>query len=138
MTVSVKEICEVLFDLEEKYDLNYQEIQGCFAWQMMRFSVYLELTKKLGIFGAVQQRQLSLFDKVKSFIPFLKNSLLFNPLSGNYTKDIRTPRTPRRTSKPKILRRYRASPKSLLLRLRCILRLTSSLNKRTTTEQTAR
>ena len=88
MTVSVKEICEVLFDLEEKYDLNYQEIQGCFAWQLMRFSVYLELTKKLGIFGAVQQRPLSLFDKVKSFIPFLKNSLLFNPLSGNYKKDI--------------------------------------------------
>ena len=88
MTVSVKDICEVLFDLEEKYDLNYQEIQGCLAWQLMRFSVYLELTKKLGIFGAVQQRPLSLFDKVKSFMPFLKNSLLFNPLSGNYKKDI--------------------------------------------------
>ena len=86
--MSVKEICEVFFNLEEKFNLNYQLIHGCYAWQLIRIYLYYDITRKTKTFGAPQQKTLSLFDKIKSFTPFLKNSILSNPLRGKYTKDI--------------------------------------------------
>ena len=88
MSYSVSDICEVFFTLEEKYDLNYQEIQGCYAWQLIRMYLYYDITRRTQTFGAPQQQSLSIFDKIKSFTPFFKNSLLSNPFSGKYTKDI--------------------------------------------------
>lgn len=86
--VSVRDICEAFFSLEEKYNLNYQEIQGCFAWQLIRMHLYYDIARKTQMFGAPQQKSLSLLDKVNSFLPFFKNSLLHNPFTGKYNKDI--------------------------------------------------
>ena len=88
MSVSVSDICEVFFDLEEKYNLNYQEIQGCFAWQLIRMHLYYDITRKTEMFGAPQQKSLSLLDKAITFLPFFKNSVLYNPFTGKYNKDI--------------------------------------------------
>jgi len=88
MSVSVSDICEAFFDLEERYNLNYQKIQGCYAWQLIRMHLYYDITRKTQMFGAPQQKSLSIFDKVKSFTPFFKNSLFHNPFSGKYSKDI--------------------------------------------------
>jgi hypothetical protein len=88
MSVSVRDICEAFFDLEEKYNLNYQEIQGCFAWQLIRMHLYYDITRKAELFGAPQQKSLSLADKFATFLPFFKNSLLHNPFSGKYHRDI--------------------------------------------------
>ena len=86
--MSVSDICEAFFSLEEKYDLNYQLIQGCYAWQLIRMHLYYDITRKTQMFGAPQQKSLSLKDKIKTFAPFFKNSLFDNPFSGKYTKDI--------------------------------------------------
>lgn len=88
MSFKVRDICNVFFDLEEKYNLNFQEIQGCYPWQLIRMYLYYEIARRTNTFGAPQQKSLSIFDKIKSFFPFLKNSLLYNPLSGNDKKDI--------------------------------------------------
>ena len=88
MSVSVSDICEVFFDLEEKYNLNYLEIQGCFAWQLIRMHLYYDITRKTEMFGAPQQKSLSLLDKATTFLPFFKNSVLHNPFSGKYQTDI--------------------------------------------------
>lgn len=88
MSFGVKDICTVFFDLEEKYNLNYCEIQGCFPWQLIRMYLYYDIARRLNTFGSPQQKSLSLFDKIKSFMPFVKNSLLHNPFSGNHTSDI--------------------------------------------------
>jgi hypothetical protein len=88
MSVTVGDICDVFFSLEAKYDLNHREIQGCFAWQLIRMYLYYDITRRTGTFGAPQQKSLSVFDKVKSFAPFVKNSILSNPFSGSYTRDI--------------------------------------------------
>ena len=82
MTFTVKEICERIWELEEKYELNHMEIQGTFPWQIIRMYVYYEITRKTQVFESAQQASLSLFDKIKSFAPFVKNSILNNPLSG--------------------------------------------------------
>ena len=88
MSVSVRDICEAFFDLEEKYNLNYQKIQGCYAWKLIRMHLYYDITRKTQLFGAPQQKSLSLADKVKTFLPFFKNSLLHSPFNGKYNKDI--------------------------------------------------
>lgn len=86
--MSVRDICEAFFNLEEKYGLNYREIQGCYAWQLIRMHLYYDITRKTQMFGAPQQKSLSLADKVRTFAPFFKNSILYNPFSGKYDKDI--------------------------------------------------
>lgn len=85
---SVKEVCDIIFSLEEKYDLNHMKIQGIYVWQLVRVYVYYEISLKIGVFGSPQQGKVTFKDKVLSFLPFIKNSLFSNPLSGNYHKDI--------------------------------------------------
>lgn len=87
MTFTVKEICQNIWNLEEKYELNHQEIQDCYPWQLIRMYLYYEITRKTNVFESAQQSSLSLFDKINSFLPFLKNSILSNPLSGNENVD---------------------------------------------------
>ena len=88
MTFTVKEICQEIWNLEEKYELNHKEIQGCYPWQLIRMYLYYEITRKTNVFESAQQSSLSLFDKINSFMPFLKNSILSNPLSGRENVDV--------------------------------------------------
>ncbi|WP_409200566.1 sialyltransferase [Methanobrevibacter sp. DSM 116169] len=80
---SVKDLTDVFFKLEDKYDLNHMEIQDVYPWQLIRMYLYYKIANELKIFGMAQQSSLSLFDKFKSFIPFIKNSILKNPFSGS-------------------------------------------------------
>ena len=88
MTFTVKEICQKIWDLEKKYELNHKKIQGCYPWQLIRMYLYYEITRKTNVFDSAQQSSLSFFDKINSFLPFIKNSILSNPLSGNKHTDI--------------------------------------------------
>lgn len=88
MTFTVKEICQKIWNLEEKYELNHKEIQGCYPWQLIRMYLYYEITRKTNVFESAQQSSLSLFDKINSFLPFLKNSISSNPLSGSENVDV--------------------------------------------------
>ena len=88
MTFTVKEICQNIWDLEEKYELNHKEIQACYPWQLIRMYLYYEITKKTNVFESSQQSSLSLSDKIISFLPFVKNSIMANPLSGKENVDI--------------------------------------------------
>ena len=86
---SIKEVCDIIFSLEEKYDLNHMKIQGVYAWQLVRFYVYIEISKKIGIFtSSPQQGEVTLKDKILTFLPFVKNSIFSNPLCGKYHKNI--------------------------------------------------
>ena len=88
MTFTVKEICQKIWNLEEKYELNHKEIQDCYPWQLIRMYLYYEITRKTNVFESAQQSSLSLFDKINSFLPFVKNSIISNPLSGKENVDI--------------------------------------------------
>ncbi|MDL2247031.1 sialyltransferase, partial [Methanobrevibacter sp. OttesenSCG-928-K11] len=96
MSKTVKEICDFFFNLEDKYSLNFKEIQGTYFWQLIRIYLYYDISKKLNVFESAQQSSLSLFDKIKSFIPFIKNSFLNNPFKGD-KKDILIFDHPRKT-----------------------------------------
>ncbi|MDR2967070.1 MAG: CDP-glycerol glycerophosphotransferase family protein [Methanobacteriaceae archaeon] len=86
--ITIKEVCDTLFSLEEKYDLNQMKIQGVYAWQLVRIYVYYEISRKIGVFGSPQQAKVTIIDKILSFLPFIKNSLFSNPLKGDHHRDI--------------------------------------------------
>ena len=88
MTFTVKDICQNIWNLEEKYELNHRMIQDCYPWQLIRMYLYYEITRKTNVFESAQQSSLSLFDKINSFLPFIKNSIFSNPLSGKENVDI--------------------------------------------------
>ena len=88
MTFTVKEICQSIWNLEEKYELNHNEIQRCYPCQLISMYLYYEITRKTNVFESAQQSSLSLADKINSFLPFAKNSILSNPLSGKETVDV--------------------------------------------------
>lgn len=85
---TVKDICDVLFSLEEKHDLNHMKVQDIYIWQLIRIYVYYEISQKIGVFGSPQQGKVTFLDKIFSFLPFIKNTLFSNPLSGDYHKNI--------------------------------------------------
>lgn len=85
---TVKQVCDEFFKLEIEYNLNNIKIQDVYPWELVRVYLYYEITRKLGIFGAAQQASVSLFDKINSFIPFIKNSIFSNPFSGKNNADV--------------------------------------------------
>ncbi len=86
--VSVKKICEKIWDLENEYDLLNKEIEGVKVWQLTRFIVYSEIAEKTGTFTKPHTIKNSWSDKIKAFPSYFHNTLIKNPLSGNYEKEI--------------------------------------------------
>ncbi|WP_295723460.1 sialyltransferase [uncultured Methanobrevibacter sp.] len=85
---SIKDFSDVFFSLEHKYNLNNAQIDNVYFWPLIRMYLYYDIARKLNIFGSAQQKTLSLSDKILSFLPFVKNSLLKSPYSGKDDLDI--------------------------------------------------
>ena len=85
---SVKDISDAFFSLENKYNLNHEQIDGVYFWQLIRMYLYYDIARKLNTFGSPHQSSLKLSDKIMSFIPFLKNSILNSPFGGDKNQDI--------------------------------------------------
>jgi hypothetical protein len=84
---SVKLICESIWDLEKRYDLLHQEIQGVKLWQLLRMPIYYEITKKLGVFSEPHMNQIKSKPKAQRFVERLLTSVINNPLRGSYHKE---------------------------------------------------
>ena len=85
---SIKDIADVFFSLEHKFNLNYVQIDGVYFWPLIRMYLYYDIARKLNTFGSAQQKTLSLSDKILSFLPFVKNSILKSPYSGKSDLDM--------------------------------------------------
>jgi len=88
LELSIKDICEKIWDLEEKYELLDKEVQGVKIWQSLRMVIYYEITKQLGVFSQPHTTINNIYDKFKLLPKYLINSIIHNPLSYNYEKDI--------------------------------------------------
>jgi len=86
--ISIKTICEKIWDLEDKYSLLDKDIQGVKVWQISRFMIYSEIAQKTGLFSKPHTTKDSWYDKIKAFPGYLYNTILKNPLSGEYEKEI--------------------------------------------------
>jgi len=84
---TVKELCEFIWYLEEKYNLLDFEIEGVKPWQAHRIEIYYELGRRCGVFEKEFSRGMSKYKKIISLLKLLKNSLLYNPLKNLYNVD---------------------------------------------------
>ncbi len=75
---NTKELCELFWYLEDKYKLLDKDISGVKAWQIVRFTLFRSLSEKFNLSQQAHSK-MSTVDKLKSFISYLKNSIIKNP-----------------------------------------------------------
>ncbi len=75
---TIKELCEFIWYLEDKYDLLDFEIDNIKVWQYSRMAIYYGLAKKLNILTEPHQT-FSKVDKIKSLFRYIFNSIFYNP-----------------------------------------------------------
>ena len=76
---NVKELCEFIWYLEDKYNLLDFEISGNKPWQAHRIEIYYQIGKLSGVFENEFQRGMTKFEKLKSLKSLIFNSIFFNP-----------------------------------------------------------
>ena len=81
---NIKNLCEYIWYLEDKYDLFNLEINGVHPWAAFRMDLYYEIGKRHGIFDKDLNMKLSRKEKAINFFRLLKQSLINNPLSSLY------------------------------------------------------
>ena len=74
---TIKELCEFIWYLEEKYNLLDFEIDGVKVWQYTRMQFYYKLAEATGVLSQPHSR-LTKLDKIKHLFSFVKNSLSDN------------------------------------------------------------
>lgn len=84
MKLTVQEICERIWRLEEEFDLLHKDIQGVKFWQVLRMGIYYEIAQKTGVFGKPHTRQGSLLKRIK-IIPEFLYSCCNSPFKGENT-----------------------------------------------------
>jgi hypothetical protein len=77
---NIKDLCEYIWYLEDKYDLLDLEINGIHPWAAFRMDLYSEIGKRCEVFDKKLVMGLSKRKKILSLFRFLKNSFFFNAL----------------------------------------------------------
>jgi len=88
MQLTVKEICEKIWDLENKYNLLTREFQGVKVWHLLRMNLYYDIVQETGVFGQPHTKRNGIADRIKEISSFLYSSFINNPLRGNHKKKI--------------------------------------------------
>ncbi|MEC7864222.1 MAG: hypothetical protein VYB55_04085 [Bacteroidota bacterium] len=73
---TIKELCEYIWFLEEKYDLFNLEINGIHPWAAFRMDLYYTIGKKFGVFDKNLNMKLTTIEKTTNFFRLLKNSII--------------------------------------------------------------
>jgi hypothetical protein len=77
--VSVRDVCEFIWDAERKYDLLELEIDGIKSWQCARLEVYYALVKALGLFSNPHGRPSPLTQKVSRLVSYVLSAVMNAP-----------------------------------------------------------
>ena len=77
---TIKELCEFIWYLEDKYDLLNFELDGVKVWQYSRMIIYYELAYKLNILDPPNKSQKNIKMIFKNIFSLLKNAIIYNPL----------------------------------------------------------
>lgn len=86
--LSVKKVCNKIWDIEEKYDLFNKKINDIYFWKLLRFSVFQKILKEKNIYGEAHTKVSQKFiDKLLYLPRALKNNHLHSALKRNSQKD---------------------------------------------------
>jgi len=96
---SISEICECIFDLEERHQLLDYEIGGVKLWQYLRMPMYYRVAEKSGVISAPhpnyqEQTQSS---RLLKLLSQFRSALLYSPFSYSGSPDVLLVDHPRST-----------------------------------------
>src|SRR5690606_19480629 len=73
----VKELCEFIWHLEEKYDLFNLKVQDVYIWEYIRMQFYYSLAVSIGVLTP-QTKKKTKKARIIFFLKSLKNILRYN------------------------------------------------------------
>ena len=82
MIKTVKDLCEFIWHLEDKYNLLEYEVDNVKVWQYLRMEVYYLMAKELGILEQRNKSQQSISVLMKNSLSLLRNLFVANPSRG--------------------------------------------------------
>jgi len=77
---SIKDLCEFIWYLEDKYHLLEFEINDVKPWLAYRIEIYYIIGKSCNVFDKSLKRRLSLSQKISAMLIVFWNSIRYNPL----------------------------------------------------------
>ncbi len=80
MTVSIQKICELFWQLEERYDLLDMQIDGVKAWQALRMHLYSQLAVRAKLFTQIHAPT-SRREKLTGFLSYVHNAVRHSSLN---------------------------------------------------------
>ena len=84
---NVKDLCEYIWYLEDKYDLFNLEINGMHPWAAYRMDMYYEIGKSKNVFDRNLNMKLTSKEKVYNFFKIFKNAVTNHSLLNLEKKD---------------------------------------------------
>lgn len=84
--ISLKELAEFFWALEEKYNLLTFEIDGVQIWLYLRFRIFQTVARQVGLFQQAHTKHVSFKEIIKAIPSLFYYSVFSNPLTGNYKK----------------------------------------------------
>ena len=86
---TIKDLCEFIWYLEDKYNLLDFEIDNVKVWQYLRMEIYYLMAEELGVLDQRNKSQQSISVLIKNSFSLFKNMFIANPfLTLNNQKDV--------------------------------------------------
>ncbi|WP_117168486.1 hypothetical protein [Paraliobacillus sediminis] len=86
-SISIKQVCETIWNIEKEEDLLNWEIENVKIWQLLRFEIFMILSQKVGLYEQAHSKT-KLSRKIRLLPLFLMNSLYKSPFKDRYEKKI--------------------------------------------------
>ncbi|MEZ5104224.1 MAG: hypothetical protein R2757_07000 [Draconibacterium sp.] len=86
--INLETLANFFWRLEEKYNLIVYEIDGIKVWQYQRFRIFTELAQAVGLYKRAHTKKTGFKDLLKASPSLFYYSIISNPLSGSYEKDM--------------------------------------------------
>jgi UDP-N-acetylglucosamine:LPS N-acetylglucosamine transferase len=80
--ISIKSVCELIWQLENDYNLIQLEVQGVKVWELLRYKISNYILQKKQIYGQAHTERTSFFDKLRAVPMYVINTLTKNPIWG--------------------------------------------------------
>jgi hypothetical protein len=85
---TVKELCELIWEAERRFDLLAWKINGVYLWQAKRMFFYYSLAQQASVLELPHQKPISGYlNRLKSWAALLRGAVLYNPLVGEEQLD---------------------------------------------------
>lgn len=87
---SVKELCELIWELEKKHNLYDLDVDGINPWLASRMVIYYDLAQKAGILEK-PHADIPKGKRLNSFLNYIRNSVFRNPFFSRQSKSLIIP-----------------------------------------------